>query len=1030
MPLPCAPEASRPVRLRAWAGMVPGLLAAVLMASAGRAAESSCAAVHIVDITPLAALLEVDLRAGDRLLQRRLDGRETPVCAGLEVLATEARANLGLPAALERERAGTRRWVSLRVGTAIAELVAPEDAVWSRFKQLKALAAVGQYQEARSGYAALASAHPALAADILAAGLATLEGDLNFAAQVALIDQLLAARATRGDAPVLLAAAELVKAKHLMNMRRLDEAAAIVTRQQAAQPPLPPLVRAMGLQVDGAVHFLRGQIDAAIQRYEQAQVQYAAAAPLSMLRIASLSNLALMDAQRGKFDAALARYEEAIALGARSIPHTLVHARNLHGAGAAALSLHRHALALERLDAAETVFRSLQPEGPEHQHVRSALAALLMNTGAAAGAESLLRSIIARPQGQGSASGASTADRAVLDVHGMLVEALAMQGRHGEALALLDSLLSSLPERRGDSARADLRVSRALVLGDLGRLEDALNEAETARRDYLALGRKGLLLANLDVLRGRTLLDLGRLDAAGLVLLDVDQRLSAESPRSLQQVLAAYERGRWHQARGEVEAALEQYARALDLLEALEQLQQSPLELRKLWAARFADLYRARIALLLALHRPAPAFAAYARYRQADDRLGAQGRAALDQRVGATGGADLAQVQHGLAPDEVLVAFISAPAALEVLVLAAQGEPQHLRLPQPRKALTAQIQAWQSVLSDPGAASADWLLVGQALDAALWAPVRTRLPATTRRVRIVADGPLQQLVFAALPDSSRVQSGPGGAVPPLEFRGEQLVYSEQASGLPGAPADGGADTRPLALLALGDPAGTVLDRRAARDRAFALRRDDTLGPLPAARREVEAAAALFSPSAYVLLGSAASESALRAALGRAQRLHLATHAVVDPARAFDSWVALAGPTPGSVVHFSAREIAGLSGAPPLVVLSACASAAGADAGGAGVLGLVRAWQLAGASTVVATRWAVADRPSAQLMENFWQRIQAGDDPALALALAQRSWLAQARAGWLGRLSRRLAGADAQPEQALHPFWWGGFVVLR
>lgn len=1029
MPSPCAPEATPLASRRALAGILC-LLATVLGMPAGQAGASSCAAVHIAGTTPLADLLEVDLRAGDRLLRRRLEGRETVICAGLEVLATEARANLGLPAALERERNGARQWVSLVVGSAIAELVAPEDAVWSRFKQLKALAAVGQYQEARSGYAALATAHPAQAADILAAGLATLEGDLNFAAQVTLIDQLLAARVARGDSPVLLAAAELVKAKQLMNMRRLDEAAAIVIRQQTAQPPLPPLLQAMGLQVDAAVHFLRGQIDAAIPRYEQAQAQYAAAAPLSMLRIASLSNLALMDLQRGKLDAALQRYEESITLGARSIPHTLVHARNLHGAGAAALLLHRHALALQRLEAAETLFRSLQPEGPEHQHVRSALAGLLMNTGAAARAESLLRSIIERQQGQVSASGASTADRAALDVRGMLVEAVAMEGRQEEALALLDTLLASLPERRGDSARADLRGSRALILSDLGRLEDALTDAETARRDYLALGRKGLLLANLDVLRGRTLLDLGRLHDAGLVLLDVDQRLAAEGPQSLQQVLAVYERGRWHQARGEVEAALEQYARALDLLEALEQLQQSPLELRKLWAARFADLYRAQVALLLALDRPLPAFAAYARYRQADDRLGAQGRVALDHRMGAARGADLAQVQRGLRSDEVLVAFISAPAALDVLVLGAEGEPQHVRLPQPRKALAEQIQAWLSVQTDPGAAPGDWLQAGRALDAALWAPVRARLPAATRRVRIAADGPLQQLVFAALPDSSRLAPGPDGVVPPLAFRGEQLVYSEQASGLPGPRADGGTDARPLALLALGDPAGTVLDRRAARDRAFALRRDDTLGPLPAARREVEAAAALFAPRAYALLGSAASEAALREALGRAQRLHLATHAVVDPARAFDSWVALAGRTPGSVERLSARQIAGLSGAPPLVVLSACATAAGADAGGAGVLGLVRAWQLAGASEVVATRWAVADRPSAQLMESFWQRIQAGDDPALALAHAQRAWLAQARAGWLGRLGRRLAGADAQPEQALQPFWWAGFVVLR
>jgi len=81
----------------------------------------------------------------------------------------------------------------------------------------------------------------------------------------------------------------------------------------------------------------------------------------------------------------------------------------------------------------------------------------------------------------------------------------------------------------------------------------------------------------------------------------------------------------------------------------------------------------------------------------------------------------------------------------------------------------------------------------------------------------------------------------------------------------------------------------------------------------------------------------------------------------------------------------------------LVVLSACRSAAGADAPAEGLLSLTRGFLYAGARRVLATLWNVDDESSAILMERFYAEFLDKGRPAPeALRAAQRSLAAQAR----------------------------------
>jgi CHAT domain-containing protein/tetratricopeptide (TPR) repeat protein len=78
------------------------------------------------------------------------------------------------------------------------------------------------------------------------------------------------------------------------------------------------------------------------------------------------------------------------------------------------------------------------------------------------------------------------------------------------------------------------------------------------------------------------------------------------------------------------------------------------------------------------------------------------------------------------------------------------------------------------------------------------------------------------------------------------------------------------------------------------------------------------------------------------------------------------------------------DLAGTS----LVVLSACETGLGVTEGGNGVLGLRQAFLLAGASTVIASIWKVADEVTTDLMDEFYRRLLAGESRSGALRKAK------------------------------------------
>ena len=91
----------------------------------------------------------------------------------------------------------------------------------------------------------------------------------------------------------------------------------------------------------------------------------------------------------------------------------------------------------------------------------------------------------------------------------------------------------------------------------------------------------------------------------------------------------------------------------------------------------------------------------------------------------------------------------------------------------------------------------------------------------------------------------------------------------------------------------------------------------------------------------------------------------------------------------------------------LVVLSACDTGLGEVKNGQGVYGLRRALVLAGAQSLVMSLWEVADRPTRELMVDYYKGLQQGQGRSEALRNVQL---------------KMLRSRDRQ-----HPYYWAAFI---
>lgn len=305
------------------------------------------------------------------------------------------------------------------------------------------------------------------------------------------------------------------------------------------------------------------------------------------------------------------------------------------------------------------------------------------------------------------------------------------------------------------------------------------------------------------------------------------------------------------------------------------------------------------------------------------------------------------------------------------------------------------------------------------------------------RLVIVPDGVLTLVPFETLV----MEVGKNGDGQTARFVGDQFVLSYYPSAtiltinrqtvLPAGPPPG-------SLLAVGDPVYGPDDERVAPSQVSSLREDEkdqesriitrrakvrkgaqqqgyTFGRLKYSGEEVLKISEVLggrSGPRDVLTGFNASESRVKSKdLTRYRYLHFAVHGVLSYDVPYLKEPALVlGVEPDSKEDgfLTLSEISGLKLNADLVTLSSCKTGLGVRVAGEGVIGLSRAFMLAGARSVLVSLWEVADHSTALLMEEFYRLLGQGVDKAEALAKAKRHL--------------REKGYE-------NPFFWAPFVLM-
>jgi CHAT domain-containing protein len=249
---------------------------------------------------------------------------------------------------------------------------------------------------------------------------------------------------------------------------------------------------------------------------------------------------------------------------------------------------------------------------------------------------------------------------------------------------------------------------------------------------------------------------------------------------------------------------------------------------------------------------------------------------------------------------------------------------------------------------------------------------------------IVADGALYEGVpFAALPDLSK----PNKATPLAESHNIRFLPSELL-----LLSVDKVNAQPR-FLGVGDPIYNVADSRFIRGsgKVVLSHGSTALARLVGSEREVRNAAKKSGlAQSQFLIGREATASNLQKAIDtRPEILHFAVH-VVSPTESLQGkadrggQAAIALSLTSEVIPelLTPEAIATLRVPGSIVVLSGCSSQRGEVLPSAGLMGLGRAWLLAGASAVIVSAWATPD-DSGTFFSSFYNKFNSISSGSLA-----------------------------------------------
>lgn len=309
-----------------------------------------------------------------------------------------------------------------------------------------------------------------------------------------------------------------------------------------------------------------------------------------------------------------------------------------------------------------------------------------------------------------------------------------------------------------------------------------------------------------------------------------------------------------------------------------------------------------------------------------------------------------------------------------------------------------------------------------------------------KKLVIVADGPLQYIPFAALPNPGQKSFSPliehheiinlpsASVLAAVRKETQGRQPAEKMLAVVADPVFGGPDDeritphiRKAVRPTLNLSAQRILDRIQAPatepkpSEAAGETTEQILIPrLPGTRTEANQIANLLPVQNVLKITDfdATRELATSHQLSQYQYLHFATHGFLDSERPQLSALVLSmidkdgNPKDG---FLRAIDIYNLSFPAELVVLSACETGLGKSVKGEGLVGLTRGFMYAGTKRVVVSLWSVSDAATSDLMTRFYKKLLVEKQrPAAALRAAQLELMRNTK--WK------------------EPFYWAPFII--
>ncbi|HEX6901105.1 MAG TPA: CHAT domain-containing protein [Thermoanaerobaculia bacterium] len=364
----------------------------------------------------------------------------------------------------------------------------------------------------------------------------------------------------------------------------------------------------------------------------------------------------------------------------------------------------------------------------------------------------------------------------------------------------------------------------------------------------------------------------------------------------------------------------------------------------------------------------------------------------------------LSEIQNLVGPWGLLLVYSLGEERSRLWSLAADGQLHSYTLP-PREKLE---QAARKIRDEWGRPNGEREAVGSAawLSREILGPVADELGES--RLLIVADGALEALPFAALPDPRALDDE---TAPPLVLRNE-IVHLPSVSTLAALRRVRRRAAPPSWIAVLADPVFSPRDPRVQAQtaaaggprssassnltRAAADFEIESFDRLPFTRDEAKAIEQLVPKHTRVALDFEASRDLVESQeLKRYRILHFATHGLLNSRHPELSGLVLSlvdrQGNPRDDGFLLAHEIGNLDLRAHLVVLSACQTGLGDEVRGEGLVNLTRSFMQAGVPKVVVSLWNVNDRATSELMTRFYRAmIEKGLPPSSALRCAQIS----------------------------------------